>query len=210
MQAALALYPGFAALDLVGPYQVLVETPGIDVVLCADRPGPVEDEAGILRIDVEHTFDQVRSPDILLVPGGPGSRVRAAADGPVVDWIRAAHDHTVYTASVCTGALLLGAAGLLRGVPVTTHWAVRDQLRTFGAEPVEQRVVVHDRIATSAGVSAGIELGLTLVDRLTGPEVAQAVQLGIEYDPQPPFDAGSPSKADPAIRDLVAAAVSSH
>jgi transcriptional regulator GlxA family with amidase domain len=210
MQVAIGLFPGFTALDFVGPYQVLVEIPGAEVVLCAAQRGRVDDEKGLLRLDVDAAFDDVPTPDVLLVPGGPVTRVMAAEGGPIVDWIRAAHDHTRYTASVCTGALLLGAAGLLEGLPATTHWVAYDRLRSFGAEPTEQRVVFGDRIVTGAGVSAGIDLALALVAELSGPKVAQAIQLGIEYDPQPPFDSGAPSKADPAIRDLVSAAISGN
>jgi putative intracellular protease/amidase len=210
MQVAIGLFPGFTALDFVGPYQVLVEVPGAEVVLCAEQRGRIDDEKGLLRLAVDAAFDDVPTPDVLLVPGGPVTRVIVAEGGPIVDWIRAAHDHTRYTASVCTGALLLGAAGLLEGRRATTHWVAYDRLRDFGAEPTEQRVVFSDRIVTGAGVSAGIDLALTLVAELRGPEVAQAIQLGIEYDPQPPFDSGAPSKADPAIRDLVSAAISGN
>ena len=142
---------------------------------------------------------------MLLVPGGLVTRRVAAEGGPIVDWIRAAHETTTYTTSVCTGALLLGAAGVLDGVPATTHWMAYEHLRAHGAQPTEQRVVIEGKVATAAGVSAGIDLALTLVDRLYGAEVAQAVQLGIEYDPQPPHDTGAPSKAPAEIRDLVAA-----
>ena len=141
-----------------------------------------------MHLDLEHTFDEVPAPDVLLVPGGLITRRVAAEGGPIVDWIRAAHETTTYTTSVCTGALLLGAAGVLDGLPATTHWMAYDHLRTYGAQPTEQRVVIEGKVATAAGVSAGIDLALTLVDRLHGAEVAQAVQLGIEYDPQPPHD----------------------
>lgn len=205
MQIAIGLYPGYAALDWVGPYQVLTSWPGAEVVLCAAEPGLVADDQGLHRVEVTHTFDDVASPDILLVPGGTGTRTIATNGGPIVDWIQAAHPTTQITTSVCTGALLLGAAGLLDGLRATTHWAAYDLLAMFGAEPTEQRVVFEDdaRIVTAAGVSAGIDLALELVGRIAGPEVAQAIQLGIEYDPQPPFDTGAPSKAPAAIRELV-------
>lgn len=209
MQAAIGIFPGFTALDFIGPYQVLVEVPGTDVKLVAARPGRVSDEKGLLHLDVEHSFDDVPQPDILLIPGGPGIRVLAAAeDGTIVDWIRSVHEHTTYTTSVCTGALLLGAAGLLDGLDATTHWAYYDKLRRYGAKPTEQRVVEQGKIITGAGVSAGIDLALTVVAKLHGPEMAQGVQLGIEYDPEPPYDSGAPSKADPAIKELVAAVLS--
>jgi len=205
VQIAIGLYPGFTALDAIGPYAVFTSVPGADVVVCADRKGPLADESGLLHLDLEHTFDEVPAPDVLLVPGGLITRRIAAEGGPIVDWIRAAHETTTYTTSVCTGALLLGAAGVLDGLPATTHWMAYDHLRTYGAEPTQQRVVIEGKVATAAGVSAGIDLALTLVDRLHGAEVAQAVQLGIEYDPQPPHDTGAPSKAPTEIRELVSA-----
>jgi transcriptional regulator GlxA family with amidase domain len=205
VQIAIGLYPGFTALDAIGPYAVFTSVPGADVVVCADRKGPVADESGLLHLDLEHTFDEVPAPDVLLVPGGLVTRRVAADGGPIVDWIRTAHETTTYTTSVCTGALLLGAAGVLDGVPATTHWMAYDHLRTYGAQPMEQRVVIEGKVATAAGVSAGIDLALTLIDRLHGAEVAQAVQLGIEYDPQPPYDTGAPSKAPTEIRELVSA-----
>jgi transcriptional regulator GlxA family with amidase domain len=205
VQIAIGLYPGFTALDAIGPYAVFTSVPGADVVVCADRKGPLADESGLLHLDLEHTFDEVPAPDVLLVPGGLITRRIAAEGGPIVDWICAAHETTTYTTSVCTGALLLGAAGVLDGLPATTHWMAYDHLRTYGAEPTEQRVVIEGKVATAAGVSAGIDLALTLVDRLHGAEVAQAVQLGIEYDPQPPHDTGAPSKAPTEIRELVSA-----
>ncbi|HEX6416845.1 MAG TPA: DJ-1/PfpI family protein [Acidimicrobiales bacterium] len=203
MQIAIALFPGFTALDAVGPYQVLVNLPGAEVVVCAARRGHLADEAGLLHLDVRHTFDDVPRPEVLVVPGGLITRKLARDGDPVVDWIRAAHPHTTWTTSVCTGALLLGAAGVLDGLRATTHWNAYDTLRSYGAEPTEERVVEQGKVLTAAGVSAGIDLALTLVGRVAGPEVAQAVQLGIEYDPQPPFDAGAPSKAPAEITALV-------
>lgn len=205
MQIAIGLYPEFTALDAIGPYQVLAAVPGVDVVLCAERTGRLSDDHGLLHLDIEHTFADVDRPDVTLVPGGFVTR-RLARDGdPIVDWIRRTHDHTTFTTSVCTGALLLGAAGLLDGLDATTHWFAYDTLASYGARPTEQRVVRQDRVWTAAGVSAGIDLGLSLVAELFSPEVAQAVQLGIEYDPQPPFDSGAPSKADPEILALTRA-----
>jgi len=205
VQIAIGLYPGFTALDAIGPYAVFTNVPGADVVVCAERKGPLADESGLLHLDLTHTFDDAPAPDLLLVPGGLVTRRLAAEGGVIVDWIRAAHETTTYTTSVCTGALLLGAAGVLDGLPATTHWIAYDHLRTYGAQPTEQRVVIEGKVATAAGVSAGIDLALTLVDRLHGAEVAQAIQLGIEYDPQPPHDTGAPSKAPAEIRDLVSA-----
>ena len=203
MQLAIALYPGFTALDAIGPYQVLTQIPGADTVLVAEQRGRLSDEAALLHLEIEHTFDEVPTPDVLLVPGGLATRRIAVSGSPIVEWVRSAHETTAYTTSVCTGALVLGAAGLLDGLPATTHWCAYDHLRGHGAEPTEERVVFAGKIATAAGVSAGIDLALTLVGRMYGDEVAQAIQLGIEYDPQPPYDSGAPSKAPDEIRELV-------
>jgi transcriptional regulator GlxA family with amidase domain len=209
MQFAIGLYPDFTALDVVGPYQVFAFVPGADVVLCAATPGRVTDDAGLLHIDVEHSFADVGRPDVLLVPGGPGSGREIAGDSAVVDWVRAAHPHTQYTTSVCTGSLVLGAAGLLDGLEATTHWCYTDVLAGFGASPTEQRVVFQDErhVVTGAGVSAGIDLALALVGRMFGDDIARAIQLGIEYDPQPPYDAGAPSKVEEPNQDLVRASI---
>ncbi|HSO96982.1 MAG TPA: DJ-1/PfpI family protein [Acidimicrobiia bacterium] len=204
MQIAIGLFPGFTALDAIGPYAVFTNVPDATVVVCADRIGRLSDESNLLHLEIEHRFEDVPSPDLLLVPGGLATRRIAAAGGPIVDWIRGADPTTAYTTSVCTGALLLGAAGILAGRRATTHWMAYDHLRRYGADPTEERVVTDGKVITAAGVSAGIDLALTVVDRLYGPETAQAIQLGIEYDPQPPHDTGAPSKAPPEIRDLVA------
>lgn len=205
MQIAIGLFPDLTLLDSIGPYQVLTLLPDAEVVLCAERPGRITDDNGLVHLEVEHSFDDVPSPDVLIVGGGMGTRPLARPDSAIVEWILGAHPTTTWTTSVCTGALLLGAAGLLDGITATTHWNFYDQLATFGADPVEDRVVIGDRIITAAGVSAGIDMALTLVDRLAGSDMAKAIQLGIEYDPQPPFDSGAPSTADPAIVDLVRA-----
>ena len=203
MKIAFGLYPGFAALDAIGPYQVFASVPGAEVVLCAAETGSLADEHGLLKLDISHRFDDVTDPDILLVPGGLVTRKIARDGDPIVDWVRTAHEHTTWTTSVCTGALILGAAGVLDGLPATTHWMAYDTLASYGAQPTEQRVVIEGKVATAAGVSAGIDLALTLVDRIFGSEVSQAIQLGIEYDPQPPHDAGAPSKAPVPIVELV-------
>ena len=205
MQIAIGLYPGFTALDAIGPYQVLSNLPGAEVIVCAESRGQLDDDKGLLHLTVDHSFDEVPSPDVLLVPGGLVSRRIARERGPIVDWIAAVHPHTTYTTSVCTGALLLGAAGILDGLDATTHWCAYDELSRYGARPTEQRVVFQGKVATAAGVSAGIDLALALVGELAGPEMAQAIQLGIEYDPQPPFDAGAPSKAPAPILEAVTA-----
>jgi putative intracellular protease/amidase len=209
MQIAIGLYPGFTALDAVGPYQVFTQLPDAEVVLCAEHRGELADDNGLLHLDIAHTFDDVPSPDITLVPGGLATRKLATPDVPIVEWLRTAHETTTWTTSVCTGALLLGAAGILDGLPATTHWIAYDHLANFGAHPTEERVVRSGKVVTGAGVSAGIDLALTLVGVTHGRDVAEAIQLGIEYDPQPPYDAGAPSKARPEIRELVTAVMTS-
>ena len=171
------------------------------MVICAEHTGLVDDHNDLVHLRIEATFADVTRPDVLLVPGGPAAGEYAADGHPIVAWIRQAHPHTAWTTSVCTGALLLGAAGLLNGLPATTHWT------SYGAQPTEQRVVTAGRIMTGAGVSSGIDLALTLAAKIAGPEVAQSIQLVIEYDPQPPFDAGSPSKAPKPIYDMAVAAL---
>ena len=208
MQIAIGLYNGFTLLDWAGPYQVFTSVPGAEVILVASTAEPVVDDHDLVRVPPTHTFDEVSSPDVVMIPGGLRTRHVAATGHPIIDWVRDVHDRTTWTTSVCTGALVLGAAGLLEGVPATTHWRSKDDLAGYGAPPTEQRVVKHGRVVTGAGVSAGIDVALTMVAEIWGAEVAQAVQLGIEYDPQPPFDAGAPSKAAPEIRELVSAAMS--
>ena len=205
MQIAIGLYPEFTALDAIGPYQVFTQVPDVEVVLCAARRGRLSDDNGLLHLDIEHTFDEVTAPDLTLVPGGFVTRRLARDRDPVVDWVAATHATSTYTTSVCTGALLLGAAGILDGLDATTHWFAYDELASYGARPTEQRVVPQGKVWTAAGVSAGIDLALALTAEIWGDQVAQAIQLGIEYDPQPPFDAGAPSKADPDVLALVRA-----
>lgn len=207
MIIAIGLYQGFTALDAIGPYEVLTCLPGAEVVICGEHTGLLDDQYDLLHLRIDTTFADVPRPDVLLVPGSPTAAQYAADGHPIVDWIRQAHPHTAWTTSVCTGALLLGAAGLLNGVPATTHWHFYDALAAYGAQPTEQRVVTSGRIVTGAGVSAGIDLALTLAANIAGPEVAQGIQLAIEYDPQPPFDAGAPSKAPKSVYDLASAAL---
>jgi transcriptional regulator GlxA family with amidase domain len=211
MIIAIGLYQGFTTLDAIGPYEVFTYLPGYlpdaKVVLCAERTGVLDDQYDLVHLRVDTTFADVPRPDVLLVPGGPIAAQYAADGHAIVNWIREAHPHTTWTTSVCTGALLLGAAGLLKGVPATTHWHDYDHLASYGALPTEQRVVTSGRIVTGAGVSAGVDLALTLAARIAGPEVAQAIQLSIEYDPHPPFDTGAPSKAPKPIIDMATAAL---
>jgi transcriptional regulator GlxA family with amidase domain len=205
MQIAYLLYDRFTALDVTGPHEVLNSVPGNESIFVAERAGPIRNESDTLSLVADASLAEVPNPDILVVPGGYGTRALLEHE-PLLGWIREVHEITTWTTSVCTGALLLAAAGLLDGVPATTHWLARDLLAQLGAKPVAERVVEHGKIVTAAGVSAGIDMALTLVQRINGDEVAQAVQLGIEYDPEPPLDSGSPEKAPEPVVELVTAA----
>ena len=200
MQIALALYPNFTMLDIVGPFQVLVDVPGNDVFFVAAEPGFVTDHTGRSGIVASKSFADVPAPDVVVVPGGLGD---TELQPELVDWLRAVHPTTTWTTSVCTGAIYLAAAGILDGVDATTHWARKRALETLGAHYTLERVVERGKVITAAGVSSGIDMGLVLVDRMMGSDMAQLIQLAIEYDPQPPFDAGSPAKAPAALVELV-------
>ena len=202
MQIAYLLYDRFTALDVTGPHDVLNSVPGNESVFVAEHTGPIRNESDTLSMVADARLDDVPEPDIVVVPGGFGNRMLLEHE-PLHDWIRSVHETSVWTTSVCTGSLLLAAAGLLDGAPATTHWLAREKLAELGAKPVPDRIVEHGKIVTAAGVSSGIDMALHLVQTINGPEVAQAVQLGIEYDPQPPLDAGSPDKAPPEIVELV-------
>jgi putative intracellular protease/amidase len=194
MQIAILLYDRFTVLDAIGPYQVLSGIPGAEVIFVAERPGPVSDQVGSLVLAAAAGLADVPRPDIVVVPGGPGQGDQMQ-DGPVHEWLRAADQASTWTTSVCTGSLILAAAGLLAGRRATSHWLALDELAALGATPVRDRVVFDGKYVTAAGVSAGIDMGLTLAGRVAGDETAQAIQLMIEYDPQPPYDAGSPDRA---------------
>ncbi|HTA34403.1 MAG TPA: DJ-1/PfpI family protein [Solirubrobacteraceae bacterium] len=202
MNIAILLYDKFTALDAIGPYEVLSRLPGASVQFVAADPGAVRTDNGMLTLLAEHSLEDVRQPDIVLVPGGPGE-VAARAGGAALDWLRDADRTSTWTTSVCTGSLILAAAGLLDGRRATTHWLAFDELRRLGAEPVDERVVFDGKLVTAAGVSAGIDMALALAAQIAGDTVAQAIQLGIEYDPQPPFDAGSPHRAPVEIVELL-------
>lgn len=204
MQIALVLYDRLTALDAVGPYEVLSRLPDAEVVCVGHRRGEVRSDVGSLGLTVDALLEDVPAPEVVVVPGGPG-QVALMDDEPLRRWLQAVHETSVWTTSVCTGSLLLAAAGLLAGKRATSHWLALEQLRALGAEPVQGRSVVDGKIITAAGVSAGIDMALELAALMAGPELAQAVQLGIEYDPHPPFDAGSPDTAPPAITELLRA-----
>ncbi|HEY8058517.1 MAG TPA: DJ-1/PfpI family protein [Acidimicrobiales bacterium] len=204
MQVAYLLYDRFTALDITGPHDVLNSVPGNESIFVAEEAGPIRNESDTLSMVADASLDEVTNPDIVVVPGGFGNRMLLEHE-PLHEWIRGVHETSTWTTSVCTGSLLLAAAGLLDGAPATTHWLARDVLAELGAKPVPDRIVEHGKIVTAAGVSSGIDMALHLVTEINGPEVAQAVQLGIEYDPQPPHDAGAPEKAPPEIVELVRA-----
>jgi transcriptional regulator GlxA family with amidase domain len=194
MDIAIPLFDRFTALDAIGPYETLSRLPGARVTFVAAEPGPVATDNRMLKLVAELALSDLPNPDIVVVPGGIGTRAMMN-DAQLIAWVREAHRTTEWTCSVCTGSLVLGAAGLLDGLEATTHWMAMDALASTGARPTGRRVVEQGKIMTAAGVSAGIDMGLTLAARIAGDKVAQAIQLGIEYDPQPPFDAGSPDKA---------------
>ncbi|MEE1785862.1 DJ-1/PfpI family protein [Streptomyces sp. SP17BM10] len=201
MRIAVLLYDDFTALDAVGPYEVLSRIPGAEVVFTAARRGPVRTDMRSLALTADAALEEVDSADVLLVPGGPGTEP-ALADAELVDWVRRVDATTTWTASVCSGSLLLGAAGLLAGRRATSHWCCLDALPGFGAEPTgTERVVIDGTYATAAGVSAGIDLALTLTGRLAGDATAEAIQLVIEYDPRPPYSAGSVATAPAGLAE---------
>jgi len=202
VSVGLVLYPRFTALDIVGPFQTLVDVPGLDVFFVAEKTGPVSDHTGRLSLVATKSFADVDQLDVVVVSGGMADSGLIASD-PVVEFVKRIHPMTTWTTSVCTGSIFLATAGVLDGIEATTHWASYERLRALGAIPVETRVVHRGKVITAAGVSSGIDMGLVLVAAMFGDEMAQVIQLAIEYDPQPPFDAGAPSKVTPELLALV-------
>ncbi|MBA0048107.1 DJ-1/PfpI family protein [Mycobacteroides sp. LB1] len=208
-QIAIVLYPDFTALDFIGPYEVLRFMPDTEVRFVWHQPGPVTADSGVLVIGATHSFDETPSPDVVLVPGGPGTTM-AARDEELLEWLRRVHPAAAWTTSVCSGSLVLAAAGLLEGRRATSHWSTLPALKAFGVTPVGDERIVHtghEGLVTAAGVSAGIDLGLWLAGQIAGEERAKAIQLSIEYDPQPPFDSGHMSKASAATKATATAAL---
>jgi transcriptional regulator GlxA family with amidase domain len=200
MQIAIVLYPGLTALDAVGPYEILRLLPDAEVRFVGAAPGPVATDSGVLFLGVTHSYEETPNPDVVLVPGSGPRTATTMADQQLTGWLRQVHPTTRWTTSVCTGSMILAAAGLLDGLPATTHWMVQPGLAAMGAKAQrEQRIVHSGKIATAAGVSAGLDLGLWLAGEIAGRERAEAIQLYIEYDPRPPFDAGHPSKASKTV-----------
>ncbi|WP_433565007.1 DJ-1/PfpI family protein [Nocardia sp. CA-151230] len=199
-QIAIVLYPGMTVLDAIGPYEVLRMIPDSELRFVSNEVGPIVSDSGVLALGATHTFAETPAPDLVLVGGSEAATTEAMANRELIDWLRAVHPNTQWTTSVCSGALILAAADILRGHPATTHWAAQPALAAFGAESRPHDRIVHSgKIVTAAGVSAGIDLGLWLVGRIAGEQVAQMTQLYIEYDPHPPFDTGHPDKAPAEI-----------
>jgi transcriptional regulator GlxA family with amidase domain len=208
MQVAIPLYPKFTALDAVGPYQVFAFAPGWTVTFVAGETGPVHDDKGTLALTATATYADLPRPDVIVVPGGIGT-FGAVSDQDLLAWVREAHEHTRWTTSVCSGSFVLGAAGLLNGLDATTHWGFLKDLGGVGAIPVSERVVTQGKIVTAAGVSAGIDMALGLLARATDATTAQTVQLAIEYDPHPPFNAGSPRTAPAGLTNAAMSLITS-
>jgi putative intracellular protease/amidase len=201
---AILLYDKLTALDAIGPYEVLRNLPGWTVTFVGLQKGEVRTDSGRLGLTVDATLEELSEPTVVVVPGGPG-QTALMDNEQVLGWVRTAHETSQWTTSVCTGSLILAAAGVLEGLEATSHWLALEQLEQFGAKPTLQRVVEQGKVITAAGVSSGIDMALTLAARIMGDEVAQAIQLGIEYDPQPPFDAGSPEKAPDTVVEFMRA-----
>lgn len=208
MQIAIVLYPGFTALDFIGPYESLRWLPDAEVRFLWHTPGPIAADSGVLVIGATHSFEETPAPDVILIPGG-FTTVEHARDERLLEWVRRAHETATWTASVCSGSLILAASGLLAGKRATSHWAALPALRAFGVEPVSDERIVHQGdLVTCAGVSAGIDLGLWLAAKIAGEDRAKAIQLSMEYDPQPPFDSGHMSKASAVTKASATALMS--
>jgi transcriptional regulator GlxA family with amidase domain len=202
VRVAIPIFDQLTALDAIGPYEVLSRLPGATVHFVALEAGPKRSENGMLAVTADLPLAELTDPEVIVFPGGFGTRA-LMHDEAMLAWLRRAHETSVWTTSVCTGALVLGAAGILDGLRATTHWMTLEMLREFGATPSDERVVEQGKVMTAAGVSSGIDMSLALAARLAGEDIARAIQLGIEYDPQPPFDSGSVAKAGPEIVELV-------
>jgi putative intracellular protease/amidase len=209
VQIVIPIYDRFTALDAVGPYEVLSRLPGAEVVFAAGSAGPVRTDTGSLGLVADVSLEHITACDVLVVPGGPGSRT-IQGDESFLDWVRAIDATSSWTTSVCTGSVILAAAGLLEGLLATTHWSAIEQLESFGATYGAQRVVTEGKFMTSAGVSAGLDMALTLAGLIAGHDIARAIQLALEYDPVPPYDDGSLAKASPDIVALVRAATAAR
>jgi transcriptional regulator GlxA family with amidase domain len=202
MRIAIPIFDKLTALDAIGPYEVLSRLPEATVHFIAAAPGPKRSENGMLAVTADLRLAELTDPEVIVFPGGLGTRA-LIRDAAVLAWLRRAHETSLWTTSVCTGALVLAAAGILDGLRATTHWMALETLREYGATPTQARVVEQGKVITAAGVSAGIDMALLLAAKLAGEDIARAIQLEIEYDPQPPFESGSVAKAGPEIVELV-------
>ena len=208
MKVAMLAYEGLTCLDLIGPYEVFNATPGLEPVFVNKTKGEIRVDSKAFGIVVDQSLSDLPHPDVFVVPGGLEGTFAAAGDEEILAWVREAHAHSKLSTSVCTGSLILAASGILEGSRATTHWAAKDMLENYGVRYTQERVVREGKIITAAGVSSGIDMALTAVAELVDEDTAKAVQLGIEYDPQPPFDSGSPDKAGPKLQELALQALS--
>ena len=202
MDIAILLYDGVTALDAIGPYEVLSRLPEAKIHFVAKQAGSIRTDTGFLALTADDELADLPQPDIIVVPGALAGWLPVTRDHLILDWLKMAHQTTQWTTSVCTGSLILGAAGLLKDKPATTHWETMKFLSWFGAKPTEARIVQQEKIITAAGVSAGIDMGLYLANEVAGEDTARSIQLMMEYDPQPPFNSGSVQKAPSAITKL--------
>jgi putative intracellular protease/amidase len=209
MQIAIPIFDRFTALDAIGPYEVLSRLPDARVTFVAKEPGPYKTDNGMLSIVAEAGLDELPHPEVLVFPGGTGTRP-LLEDETILDWVRKVHDSSTWTTSVCTGSLVLAAAGVLDGLEATTHWLELETLDRLGARSTSKRVVEQGKVITAAGVSSGIDMALVLASRIAGEDFAKGIQLLIEYDPQPPFDAGSKEKAPPQTVELIETLARQH
>lgn len=208
MEVTIMLYDGITALDAIGPYEVFAATQQCNVKFVAKKKGIIKLDSKMGYLHADYSFSEITSADILIVPGcSPPNYKDAMNDEETLNWIRKMHNTSKWTTSVCNGSLILGAAGLLNDVEATSHWGSFDILQSLGAIPTEERVVRQGKIVTAAGVSAGIDMALNLVAWEWGEDAGKAAQLILEYDPQPPFDSGSPKKASPQLLEQVSAKI---
>ncbi|KRF41914.1 DJ-1/PfpI family protein [Paenibacillus sp. Soil787] len=206
MEVAILLYEGITALDAIGPYEVFAAVPGSNLKFVAKNKGLIKLDSGMGNMYADYSFSEITSADILIIPGCRPPNYKAPMnDSETLNWIRQIHETAQWTTTVCNGSLILSAAGLLNGIKATCHWGSFELLRSLGAVPTEERVVRHNKIVTSAGVSSGIDMALQLVAWEYGEDMGKMVQLILEYDPQPPFDTGSPSKAPAPLVEQVKA-----
>lgn len=199
MNIAMLVYPGMTPLDLMGPLQTWCQLPGVEIQIVWKNTDPVMTDTGMAVVPTHSFGDSFETPDILFAPGGGKATLELMQDEETIAFLKDRGEKAQWVTSVCTGALLLGAAGLLQGYKATTHWAATQFLEGVGAIPTEGRYVIDRNRATGGGVTAGIDFGLALAARIAGEDVAKTIQLAMEYSPQPPFNCGTPGEASPEI-----------